>query len=136
MVNNSDFSQRLEKVMEYYTLTATALAEELDFNRSTISHLISGRNKPSLDFVMKILARFPEVDLEWLVLGKGKFPSPGISSAKEDPDKSIEPLQTEIPQKTLDIRNPNKAEISEHGKEIDKIVFFYKDGTFMKYEST
>lgn len=75
MINSPDFVKRLEKILEYYQLTATAFAEEIDFNRSTISHLLSGRNKPSLEFVMKLLQKFPEVEMNWLLLGKGNFPS-------------------------------------------------------------
>ena len=75
MVNSEEFAKRLEKILDYYGLSATAFSEQIDFNRSTISHLLSGRNKPSLDFVMKVLDEFPEVELFWLLNGKGHFPS-------------------------------------------------------------
>lgn len=136
MVNNSDFSERLEKMMAYYNLTATGLAEELDFNRSTISHLISGRNKPSLDFVMKVLNKFPEVGLEWLVLGKGNFPYDGNSTKGKSASKTSEDRKIKPPiQPMVDPSFPDIIK-KEDGKEIDKIVFFYKDGTFMKYENS
>ena len=67
MVNTSTFTKRLEKILDYYSLSAAAFAEEIDFNRSTISHLLSGRNKPSLEFVMKLYQKFPEVDMDWLL---------------------------------------------------------------------
>lgn len=53
--------------------TATQFAEEIGVQKSGISHILSGRNNPSLDFVQKILQRFPEVNMEWLVLGKGSM---------------------------------------------------------------
>ena len=61
MVNNFEFAERLKNVMEYYNLTATALADSIAIQRSSISHLLSGRNKPSLDFVMKVLEKYPDV---------------------------------------------------------------------------
>ena len=70
MVNSADFTKRLEKILSYYGLTATAFSEEINFNRSTISHLLSGRNKPSLEFVMKVVKHFPEVELYWFLNGK------------------------------------------------------------------
>ena len=69
MVNSTDFAKRLEKILDYYGLSATVFSEKIDFNRSTISHLISGRNKPSLEFVMKVVHTFEEVNLYWLLNG-------------------------------------------------------------------
>src|SRR5690554_7776434 len=97
MVNGVDFAARLEKIMEFYGLTASALAEEIDFNRSTISHLVSGRNKPSLEFVMKLLQKFPELSMDWLAFGKGDFPNNSIDTKNIPPppppsSKSGDPL--------------------------------------------
>ena len=74
MVNSSDFGNRLQKILDFYNISATELSNQISFNRSTISHLLSGRNKPSLDFVLKLLQKFPEVELYWLLNGKGSFP--------------------------------------------------------------
>ncbi len=67
MVNSLDFGNRLQKILDFYNISATELSNQISFNRSTISHLLSGRNKPSLDFVMKLLQKFPEVELYWLL---------------------------------------------------------------------
>jgi transcriptional regulator with XRE-family HTH domain len=53
--------------------TAAQFADEIGVQKSGISHIISGRNNPSLDFVQKILQRFPEVNMEWLITGKGSM---------------------------------------------------------------
>ena len=76
--------------MNYYDLNASALADSLGVLRSSISHLLSERNKPSLDFVLKIVDKYPEVDLYWLLYGKGTFP-------KEEKKAAPTPLPTEIP---------------------------------------
>lgn len=135
MINSADFAERLEKIMEFYGLSATALAEETDFNRSTISHLVSGRNKPSLEFVMKVLQRFSEVDLDWLVLGKGIFPS----TQNFDKNKKIfKPSDSTKPSnlfsENLAVQSRN-IEQTIDGKKIDRIVVFYEDGTFKNYEN-
>src|SRR5690554_7191134 len=83
MLNSKDFSKRLDKILDFYGLTASALAEEINFNRSTISHLVSGRNKPSLEFVMKLLQKFPDLEMDWLIFGKGNFP-PNSNETKTD----------------------------------------------------
>lgn len=120
MVNNLEFAERLKKMMAFYDLTATALAESIEIQRSSISHLLSGRNRPSLDFVLKILEKYPEVELYWLLNGKGVFP-------KEE--------KVEVSAPTLfqenDIENLN--EISKDAT-IDKIIIFYKNGTFKSFK--
>ncbi|MDX1719117.1 MAG: helix-turn-helix transcriptional regulator, partial [Salegentibacter mishustinae] len=74
MVNTEDFSKRLHRILEFYELSAAGFADKIEVGRSSISHILSGRNKPSLDFVMKIVKSFPEVELYWLLNGKGSFP--------------------------------------------------------------
>lgn len=61
MVNSEKFSTRLQKILEYYDLSAAAFADAIDVGRSSISHILSGRNKPSLDFVLKVVQTYPEV---------------------------------------------------------------------------
>ncbi len=75
MINSKYFTERLQKIINYYGLSASSFADKIGVQRSSISHILSGRNKPSLDFVMKILSSFPEVDLYWLLNGKGNFPN-------------------------------------------------------------
>ncbi|WP_291122976.1 helix-turn-helix domain-containing protein, partial [Flavobacterium sp. UBA6046] len=74
MVNIEDFIKRLEIILDYYSLNASSFADKIGVQRSSLSHLLSGRNKPSLDFILKIIEVFPEVDLYWILNGKGNFP--------------------------------------------------------------
>ncbi len=63
--------QRIIQIMKNYGLTAGQFAEKLGVQPSNISHILAGRNKPSLDFVSRILIVFPEIDYQWLIFGKG-----------------------------------------------------------------
>ncbi|MXN89774.1 helix-turn-helix domain-containing protein [Flavobacterium sp. Sd200] len=74
MLNIDNFIKRLEILLNYYNISASVFADRLGVQRSSLSHLLSGRNKPSLDFILKIVETFPEVDLYWLLDGKGSFP--------------------------------------------------------------
>ncbi|MCU0417594.1 MAG: helix-turn-helix domain-containing protein [Cytophagaceae bacterium] len=62
---------RLLILMETFGYTAGAFADKIDVQRSSISHLMSGRNKPSLDFIQKVLTHFPDINPLWLIMGKG-----------------------------------------------------------------
>lgn len=127
MVNNLEFSDRLKIVMEYYDLTSTALADSISVQRSSISHLLSGRNKPSLDFVLKVLQKYPEVELYWLMNGKGDFPKKEILRSEPTPL-----LSNVIESISKPIKSREKIE-EEKTEEIEKIVIFYKNGTFKSY---
>ncbi|MCB0399857.1 MAG: helix-turn-helix transcriptional regulator [Winogradskyella sp.] len=118
MINSPEFAARLQKVIDFYDETASSFAEKIGVQRSSISHILSGRNKPSLDFVMKVLHFYPEVELYWLLNGKGNFPS-------------TEKTTSNTPNTELDLEIKNKSE--DQSPEIEKIVIFYKNGTFKSY---
>ncbi|WP_100615849.1 helix-turn-helix domain-containing protein [Confluentibacter citreus] len=124
MINNEDFAKRLQEVIDFYGESASSFSEKIGVQRSSISHILSGRNKPSLDFVLKILSTYPEVELYWLLNGKGTFP---ISNAlpKEETKKA------EVP---LGLQSKLKFDSNE-GKQIERIVIFYSDGTFKNFQN-
>jgi transcriptional regulator with XRE-family HTH domain len=115
MVNTLEFTSRLKKVMEHHQLTATLFADKVGVQRSSISHILSGRNKPSLDFILKVTSEFTDVDIKWLLNGKGSFPN----HAKNTPAPSPSFFDT----------NSETAV-----KKIQRIVVFYNDGTFDEYK--
>ena len=145
MVNIDDFVKRLETLLEYYNLNASSFADKIGVQRSSLSHLLSGRNKPSLDFILKILEVFPEVDLYWILNGKGSFPKkidnnnviesfPTLLNS----DPITENLFSNIPEAkttapTVEIKKTNHPSQSI-SSEVEKIVFFYKDGTFKEFK--
>ena len=146
MVNIEDFIKRLEIMLDYYNLSASSFADKIGVQRSSLSHLLSGRNKPSLDFILKILDVFPDVDLYWILNGKGSFPKNDDTPTNNNEEllkaKTPTPSITEkIPENLFsEIQNiPNidsketKSTIipkSPYSSEVEKIVFFYKNDTF------
>lgn len=126
MVNNEEFAVRLQKVIDYYGESASSFAEKIGVQRSSISHILSGRNKPSLEFVLKILSSFPDVELYWLLNGKGTFPS--------EPESNIN-----VKSSKETINNPivNKRPVQNNSTEktIERIVIFYSDGSFENFQN-
>jgi len=136
MVNVENFAKRLQKVIDYYNISASAFADSIGVQRSSISHILSGRNKPSLDFIMKILDTYPEVELYWLLNGKGYFPKdPSEDLPVNTPpslfDEQSTPIQTkqELPDEERPVVNFKKSGV-------DRIVIFYKDGTFEEFKKS
>lgn len=155
MVNTEDFIKRLEIVLEYYGLNASSFADKIGVQRSSLSHLLSGRNKPSLDFILKIAEVFPDVDLYWILQGKGVFPKNMETTerrefALEEGGKTKNPAPPTgpvVPENLFSEVNESSEVKSEdptyygapkitnnsNSGELEKIVFFFKNGTFRVY---
>ncbi len=156
MVNTDDFIKRLELILDYYSLSASGFADKIGVQRSSMSHLLSGRNKPSLDFILKIISIFPEVDLYWILNGKGNFPKtvitniPNLDFQKKEnssspvlENKNQENLFSEqnieihenpiFENKIIENKNTAFSSSNENESKIEKIVIFFKNGTFSEY---
>ena len=66
--------ERIELLMKCYELSPSQFAEKTGIQRASVSHIVSGRNKPSLEVMLKIYDAFPELDLKWLMTGVGEEP--------------------------------------------------------------
>lgn len=135
MVNSEDFAKRLQIIMEFYGLSSSGLADEIDFNRSSISHLLSGRNKPSLEFVMKILEKFEDVKLYWLLNGQGSFPNPELELDLPKEIKNVAPVLEIVENKTLENSQQSLFTNVNTSQNIERVIIFYQDGTFKEYKN-
>ena len=140
MVNSKDFALRLQKILDFYAITATAFSDLIEVNRSTISHLLSGRNKPSLEFVLKVLEAFPEVELYWLLNGQGHFPAPKSQAATKVAAESFDGVSElslsveQDDQKAVSSLEPQQSGLEESNEaEVERIVIFFKNGLFKTY---
>lgn len=119
-----EISNRIQEIIKHYGLSASVFADQIGVPRSRISHILSGRNKPSLDFILKTISAFPEVDSYWLLNGKGSFPTPKKNTNTEN--------QVALRKIPLD---KNKGAITKGTKKkIARILVCYTDGTFDTYQ--
>lgn len=137
MVNTEDFIRRLEFLLEYYNVSASAFADKLGIQRSGLSHLLSGRNKPSLDFILKVIETFPEVDIYWLLNGKGSFPKDdnikSTITAPPAPVNTTKDLFTQEEQEPSTGKQSENSTVNYEEENIERIVVFYTNGTFKSY---
>ena len=149
---------RLEEILEFLGLTPSEFADEIEVQRSSMSHLFSGRNKPSLDFIKKIKLRYPEIDTDWLIFGEGNMvknelkddeentPLPSsidIENQKSDVNKDLSLFDEMVVEEEKEIKTIESVENVEQSKieniqtaetkKINRIVIFYEDGTFESY---
>ncbi len=102
-----DINERVRMVINSQNLTASAFADKIGVQRSNVSHVLSGRNKPSFEFIEKLLNAFPNVSSDWLIMGK-------------TPDKSINKI--EEPEAVKEV-----VQLVETNKKVVKIMVFYDD---------
>ncbi len=113
---------RIKQLMDQENLTASKFAETIGAQRSSISHILSGRNKPSLELINKILDRYPDLNTDWLLLGKGDMY--GAPTAKEQGE--------EHPNYAFEKESKGGSE-TEPRKVPVKIVILYSDQSFEEY---
>ena len=140
--------ERILLLMKAQGMTPTQFADEIGIQRSSISHILSGRNNPSLDVILKILGRFKEVDSNWLILGKGNLlkerdldNSPTLFNLDEDEeiiDKNLKEINLKEEEIEKEIKT-NNIEIQENiiamqntnsQRSISKIIILYNDNSY------
>ena len=92
---------RIKLIIQAKNITPTQLANEIKVQPSGMSHIMSGRNKPSLDFVMRVLNRYPEIDTNWLLFGKGEmYKSANTENAVQnfgtESASNVQPVENQI----------------------------------------
>ncbi len=118
MLNIDEFINRINELMKEYQLNASSLADKIGVQRSSVSHILSKRNKPSLDFILKIERNFDKIELNWLLFGKTSS-----EDIKENDDKILNSSHLN------EERNP----INVKKNKIKEIIHLYEDGSFNVY---
>ncbi len=129
---------RIQLILKTKNLSPTRFADAIQVQRSGISHILSGRNKPSLDFMMKILSTYPEINPDWLLFGKGEM---FLSSKKKKTKDEIIPEvgKTDSSQIVKDEdppeykTTPKQIKGKKEKSGIEKIIVFYNDNSFEEY---
>ena len=94
---------RIREVINYSQLSAAAFADTIGISRSGLTHLLTGRNQPSLDVAKKILAKYPEISTEWLIMGMGEMmrqevaQSPEVNNSAPVPEAPVKEQPAENP---------------------------------------
>ena len=100
-------NDRIKKWLDYKKLNASNFADKINVNRSTMSHILSGRNNPSFDFVKKMINVFPDLNIRWLLSGEGimTYNETGVEKNRD------------------------------YSRNIEKVIIFYDDNSFDELKS-
>ncbi len=119
-----DISERIAFIIKMHNLNNSSFADRLEVQRSNISHILSGRSKPGLEFLEKVLIRFPRVNAEWLITGRSEVKN----NSKADESPSTDSVNKEL---RPDVQKISARTIAME-KEIDYVLVVYKDQSFIK----
>ena len=102
-------TSRIVEIMKNKNISASDLSKQINVQKSSISHILNGRNKPSLDFIIKLTSAFDDLSIDWLING--------------DPAPSNQ------------INTVNSLKKTQSIKKVNKIILFYDDNSFETYEN-
>lgn len=131
--------ERILQFIQSEQISSTQFADAIGVQRSSVSHILSGRNNPSFDFIQKILIAYPQVSAEWLILGNGAMYKQEWSRELFDENPSVYGDVTRNEQGKLERNEKTGGEednaIKIEPSDIERIVIFYKNNTFTEYRS-
>ena len=144
---------RLKQFLAAENISQAQFADTINVVRASVSHVLAGRNNPSYDFIKAIMNNYPNLNMEWLILGKGKMyreqqqvlpPAPAEKSESIDlfsftedeisPSNPVEqPATQTISTTSSDIETAdNRNKTTEKQRVVSKIIILYDDGSYQE----
>ncbi len=151
---------RLKHFLDAENISQSQFADTINVGRASISHVLSGRNNPSYDFVRAIMTAYPDLNIEWLMLGKGKMyksTTPEVSPApvvpkiatslfddeefEQDTTSTVQESQISSPQYEVNESVQTSTNINTSRetmqtivkqRNVSKIIIMFDDGTFQE----
>ncbi len=121
--------ERLQLILKMHSITPSSFADKLGVQRSNVSHVLSGRNKPSLDFLEKIVTHFPRVNAHWLITGVMQDNGNNIRKAENAEDD----LNSKSEKSEFKSIRESQTTANSNRKNVVRILEFYDDNTFSEY---
>ena len=148
----TDMNNRLKQFLAAENISQAQFADSINVVRASVSHVLSGRNNPSYDFIKAIMGRYPTLSIEWLMLGKGKMykSNPKESetetadtlfndfyedtSTAQEPEISVQPVEVnEISQSlTSTETSTNNTQTAIKQRKVSRIIVLFDDGSFQE----
>jgi transcriptional regulator with XRE-family HTH domain len=120
-------NRRLLQFLQAENITQTQLADTLSVARGSVSNILAGRNKPGYDFLESLILHYPNLNLEWLLSGKGKMYHENENGMPiESTPQQDEPVQLDL----FSLQSP------ANNREISRIMVFFTDKTFQEFRQS
>ena len=141
-------NDKIKQLIILRNLTPTRFADEIAVPRPSISHILSGRNKPSLEIVQKIIKTYPEIGFDWVLEDETEITQNTSQSLNNQGVRTLKRLT--YPSRDLNTKNSSSTRpldsnvesnvlaglVGHSTKKVERIVIFYADQTFTEFKST
>ncbi len=158
--NRYIMNKRLEQFLKAENISQSQFADNIGVARGSVSHILSGRNRPGFDFLLNMAKAYPSLNLDWLITGKGKMygTGKGPSTLFEEEDDNLwgrktphnditaaVTASTQLP--SIETQRPQNVELSkastlaastkdnENKRGISRIIVFFDDNTFQEFRN-
>ena len=132
---------QIQEILRREDLSSSQFADKIGVQRSSVSHVLSGRNKPGFDFIQKILQAFPGIEADWLITGSGEMYKQRRAKAElfDGPFSETSPAKDEK-KLSASVESPGfKEQHEDHvrpiTREVERVIVFYTDKTFREYRT-
>lgn len=133
--------EQIQEILRREDISSSQFADKIGVQRSSISHVLSGRNKPGFDFIHKILNAFPGINAEWLITGLGEmykqrrpveelFEGPFSETSPSVDEPKLSPRL-----ESVSGRVKTEALSRSEKKQVERVIVFYTDKTFREYQN-
>lgn len=134
-------AKRITAILKHYQLTAQSFADKIGMQRSTLSHIFLGRNKPSLDMLTKISSAFPEVSMDYIITGEGELMKPSKAPSLFSESSDTQGVEINSSKANEGVTNVESRFVTNVTNELNpsptvqlvKIIELYSDGSFKEY---
>ncbi len=130
-----EVANRIQEIIKNKGISNSEMADSIGLPRPILSHILSGRNKPSLAVIQKITETYSDIDVKWLLVGV--VSETRISTQKEMETDSNDTKKGEPSEKQevkspqgVALKNPSRTTALTSNNEITQIVHYFTDGTF------
>ena len=152
---------RLKQFLAAENISQSQFADTIRVVRASVSHVLSGRNNPSYEFIRAIMLSYPHLNMEWLLVGKGKMykdmaptlpvsePTPTLSdllfgdedAAVPSDEVSVPESQNYMPIPDFEVNtqissdmntSKEQTQVSVKQRKVSKIIVMYDDGTLQE----
>lgn len=121
----SSINDRIKSIMDHYSLSIKEVAEKCGVQRAAVSHVLNGRNRPSVPFLVALSESFPDLNPAWLLHGKGEM----VTNVSAPP----KPYSKQEDTGDTGISRQEKPPLPSIDKKIERVIVFYTDGSFSSY---
>ena len=128
-------NNRLKQFIAAENITQAQFADNINVVRASVSHVLSGRNNPSYDFIRSIMLKYPRLNIEWLMFGKGKMYNDTNDTNVQELlfPEPVERQEAESPAPLSEIITSDTAtELSVNQRKVSKVIILFDDGSYQE----